>query len=101
MPDAWHPDDTDVHGGARTARRLVSYTKARPPAVLYEKERRTDGENLAIKYYFAFSSRSLVLADAEEANKVIIIAPISESDTLRAICCILYPTNYSIIVLYI
>ena len=50
--------------------------------VLYEKERRTDGENLAIKYYFAFSSRSLVLADAEEANKVIIIAPISESDTL-------------------
>ena len=41
--------------------------------------RRKFGEE---KYYFAFSSRSFWLADAEEANKVIIIAPISESDTL-------------------
>ena len=73
----WHPD-TDVRG-ARTARLVYKalYT------VLYEKERRTDGENLArirIKLFCLFFK--IVLADAEEANKVIIITPISESDTL-------------------
>ena len=77
-----------------TARSLMySQQAGTQAAVLYEKERRTHGrtgrrarENLvAIKYYFAFSSSrsAAVLAeDAEEANKVIIIAPISESDTL-------------------
>ena len=61
---------------------------------MYEKERRTDGENLSIKYYYFAFFFKIVLADAEEANKVIIIAQISESDTSH----LLYPTNYSYIV---
>ena len=51
---------------------------------MYGPPRRKFGE---IKYYFAalLFFKILVLADAEEANKVIIIAPISESDTVGMI----------------
>ncbi len=71
----WHPD-TDVRG-ARTVRLVYK--------ALYCTRRsdvRTGGENLAIKYYFAFSSRSFWLMLKKPTRLAIIIAPpISESDT--------------------
>ena len=56
--------------GARTAR--LVYKGALYVVREARSDVRTAKSNLAIKYYFAFSSRSAVLADAEEANNKVL-----------------------------